>query len=497
MKWMSKQIVKTDLTPLFSPRSPSLNDDEAMYLMNEWNKELDAIEIYIHVKGKKFKKLITSQDDPEFGHFYSGDNYVISCMYTSRPDDSHSTSPTNPSLQHHQQQQINDRSNGHDEEATTMTNGHNNINGVQQHHKSGSQESITNGDQPQSLVDEEYSEVYFWQGRNASQMGWLNFTFGLQKEIEANCREKFHVIRMHQQKEDEKFLAHFGRKFIIHQGKRNQSSQYLKPYQLYQLRANGNPLTLRCIEIEPTAANLNSGFCFILKINSYHGQHHQGDSNGDHIMADDTIYHQNSAIIHNNNNNDQKLHEHLFVWIGSKANKSDAAIAQQIAAEKLSQNPTSPLILKEGFNDSIDNASGLQFWSALGGKQDYENDASFMLHTRLFRCSNDKGYFCISEERTDFCQDDLSDDDIMILDNGSQVILWIGPKSSEVEIRLACKSAEVYVRDLIKRKEGSARQLMLTFKGKESRKFTKCFHAWGDHKILKDPRGDEARFLKL
>jgi hypothetical protein len=40
-------------------------------------------------------------------------------------------------------------------------------------------------------------------------------------------------------------------------------------------------------------------------------------------------------------------------------------------------------------------------------------------------------------------QDDLADDDIMILDNGQQVFLWLGAKCSEVEIKLAYKSAQV------------------------------------------------------
>lgn len=42
-----------------------------------------------------------------------------------------------------------------------------------------------------------------------------------------------------------------------------------------------------------------------------------------------------------------------------------------------------------------------------------------------------------------FQQDDLADDDIMILDNGEQVFLWLGAKCSEVEIKLAYKSAQV------------------------------------------------------
>ena len=31
------------------------------------------------------------------------------------------------------------------------------------------------------------------------------------------------------------------------------------------------------------------------------------------------------------------------------------------------------------------------------------------------------GYFTVSEKCSDFCQDDLADDDIMILDSGEQV----------------------------------------------------------------------------
>jgi len=37
----------------------------------------------------------------------------------------------------------------------------------------------------------------------------------------------------------------------------------------------------------------------------------------------------------------------------------------------------------------------------------------------------------------------LADDDIMILDNGEQVFLWLGTRCSEVEIKLAYKSAQV------------------------------------------------------
>lgn len=41
------------------------------------------------------------------------------------------------------------------------------------------------------------------------------------------------------------------------------------------------------------------------------------------------------------------------------------------------------------------------------------------------RCSNEKGYFSISEKCSDFCQDDLADDDIMLLDNGKEVCAYL------------------------------------------------------------------------
>ena len=33
------------------------------------------------------------------------------------------------------------------------------------------------------------------------------------------------------------------------------------------------------------------------------------------------------------------------------------------------------------------------FWLGLGGRKAYDKEAEFMQYTRLFRCSNEKGYF--------------------------------------------------------------------------------------------------------
>ena len=57
--------------------------------------------------------------------------------------------------------------------------------------------------------------------------------------------------------------------------------------------------------------------------------------------------------------------------------------------------------------------------------EEYEEDADYLQHVRLFRCSNEKGFFSVSEKCTDFCQDDLADDDIMILDSGDAVSILV------------------------------------------------------------------------
>jgi len=148
--------------------------------------------------------------------------------------------------------------------------------------------------------------VYFWQGREASNMGWLTFTFSLQKKFESLFPGKLEVtslraaggvtlgppppalppfsslpslppgagrggcswgsglclgmgvgvpmalltptpcqvVRMTQQQENPKFLSHFKRRFVIHRGKRKERVSPPQP-SLYHIRTNGGALCTR------------------------------------------------------------------------------------------------------------------------------------------------------------------------------------------------------------------------------------------------------------
>lgn len=102
--------------------------------------------------------------------------------------------------------------------------------------------------------------VYFWQGRDASNMGWLTFTFSLQKKFEHLFGDKLEVVRLHQQQESFKFLAHFKRKMLIKTGKRTEAKNS-KDVEFYQMRSNGNSsLCTRTIQIKTDSSLLNSAF---------------------------------------------------------------------------------------------------------------------------------------------------------------------------------------------------------------------------------------------
>ncbi|XP_063536597.1 protein flightless-1 [Cydia strobilella] len=386
--WAKRQETKADLSALFTPRQPSMPATEAKTLADEWNEDLEAMEAFV-LEGRHFVRL----PDTELGVFYSQDCYVFLCRYILPAPEDESES-----------------SNGDEE---------------------GDADAVT-------------WVVYFWQGRRAPNMGWLTFTFGLERKFKQLCK-RLEVVRTHQQQESLKFMSHFHRRFIIRDGKRNQPpSGGKQPVELFELRSNGSALCTRLLQVKADAAQLNSAFCYILNVPL------EG--------ANDT----SSAIV--------------YAWIGSKADADSARLIEHIAEHKFNSPWVSLQVLTEG--SEPDNF----FWVALGGRKEYDTDAGFLNYTRLFRCSNEKGYFTVSEKCTDFCQDDLADDDIMILDNGDQVFLWLGAKCSEVEIKLAYKSAQVYIQHMKTLQPDHPRKLFLTLKNKESRRFTKCFHGWGEHK---------------
>ncbi|XP_033631198.1 protein flightless-1 homolog [Asterias rubens] len=396
-----KDEMKTDLSALFMPRQPPMASAEVEQLMDDWNEDLDGMESFV-LEGKKFVRL----PDKEIGHFYSGDCYVFLCRYwvpKDIPED--------------------------DEK------------------KEESSERGEDEDEDEEEPEEDFQcTVYFWQGRDASNMGWLTFTFSLQKKFESLFGDKLEVVRLCQQQENLKFLSHFKKNFVINRGRRRlpttaESTENSLNPSFYHIRANGNPLCIRCIQVHPTVQWLNSEFCYILKV---------------------PFKNQDSKGI-------------VYTWIGSKADPDMAHVTEELAYDMFDDTHSFQL-LSEG--EEPENF----WWVALGGQRKYDESAYYMHHSRLFRCSNEKGFFTVSEKCSDFCQDDLADDDVMILDTGNEVYLWCGPSSSEVERKLSFKSAQVYVQHMRNKEDEPNRKLATIRKGREPWKFLRCFHGWGAYK---------------
>uniref|UniRef100_A0A3Q1FFD5 FLII actin remodeling protein n=1 Tax=Acanthochromis polyacanthus TaxID=80966 RepID=A0A3Q1FFD5_9TELE len=395
-----KDQMKADLTALFLPRQPAMPLTEAEQLMEEWNEDLDGMEGFV-LEGKKFARL----PEEEFGHFFTQDCYVFLCRYWVPVE---------------YEEDEKEKKEGEGDE--------------------GGREGRDEEEEDKQPEEDFQCVVYFWQGRQASNMGWLTFTFSLQKKFESLFPGKLKVVRMTQQQENLKFLSHFKRKFIIHKGKRKQKTDSAQP-SLYHIRTNGSALCTRTIQIGTDSSNLNSEFCFILKV-PFESTDNQGI---------------------------------VYTWVGRAADPDEAKLAEDIM-NSMFDDTYSKQVINEG--EEPENF----FWVGIGSQKQYDEDAEYMKHARLFRCSNEKGYFSVSEKCSDFCQDDLADDDIMLLDNGKEVYMWVGTQTSQVEIKLSLKACQVYIQHMRSKDTEHPRKLRLVRKGNEPHCFTRCFHAWGAFK---------------
>ena len=118
-KWAEKQETKADLSALFAPRQPTIAECEAQQLMEEWNDDLERMEAFV-LEGKKFVRL----PENELGIFYTQNCYVFLCRYWIRVE---------------------------------------------------TPEGVAEDEE--SIEEDCQCVVYFWQGRDAGNMGWLTFTF--------------------------------------------------------------------------------------------------------------------------------------------------------------------------------------------------------------------------------------------------------------------------------------------------------------------------------
>ncbi|KFU89368.1 Villin-1, partial [Chaetura pelagica] len=164
-----------------------------------------------------------------------------------------------------------------------------------------------------------------------------------------------------------------------------------------------------------------------------------------------------------------------YLWCGKGCSGDEREMAKMVA----------DIVSKRDKHTILEGQEPAEFWEALGGKAPYASEKRFQEPTahyqpRLFECSNQTGRFIMTEV-VGFCQEDLDEDDVMLLDTWEEIFLWVGRNSNTYERNEAIASAKEYLkthpagRDL-------ATPIILVKQGYEPLNFTGWFNAWDPYK---------------
>ncbi|XP_070764333.1 scinderin like a [Enoplosus armatus] len=270
--------------------------------------------------------------------------------------------------------------------------------------------------------------IYTWQGQKCTQ-DELAASAYLTVNLDDSMGGVATQVRVSQGQEHPHLVSVFKEKsLVIHLGGTSRESGESKPgsTRLFHIRQSSNKAT-RAVEVEPTASSLNTNDVFVLK-----------------------------------------SPESLFLWKGKGATPEEMAAAKYVAG-LLGGTATVVEETKEPAG----------FWSALGGKKEYQTSKTLQKMVRpprLFSCSNKIGRLIAEEVPGEVTQMDLATDDVMILDTGDQIFVWVGKDANEVEKTGSQKIAEDYVNSDPSGRRGIP--ISTIKQGEEPPSFTGWFHAW-------------------
>ncbi|XP_076001281.1 scinderin like b isoform X2 [Genypterus blacodes] len=269
--------------------------------------------------------------------------------------------------------------------------------------------------------------IYTWQGQKCTQDELVGSAF-LTVKLDESMGGSPVQVRVTQGQEPPHLMSLFqGKPMIIHTGGTSRSGHSKAgTTRLFHIRQSSCNAT-RAVEVKPSASSLNTNDVFVLKTPSC-----------------------------------------LCVWRGVGASDEEMEAAKHVAG-----------FLGGSAKNVSEGSEPADFWSALGGKKDYQTSKSLrnmIKPPRLFGCSNKTGRLIVEEVPGDFNQTDLATDDVMILDTWDQIFIWVGNDANEVERTGAPKIAKEYVDSDPSGRTGLP---ITTIKqGAEPPTFTGWFQAW-------------------
>uniref|UniRef100_A0A665UIL6 Gelsolin-like n=1 Tax=Echeneis naucrates TaxID=173247 RepID=A0A665UIL6_ECHNA len=281
--------------------------------------------------------------------------------------------------------------------------------------------------------------IYTWWGLKCTQDELAASAF-LTVKLDDSMGGAPVQVRVTQGQEPPHLMSLFqGKPMIIHNGgtSRKGGQSQASSTRLFHIRQSSSRAT-RAVEVEATASNLNTNDTFVLKSPNA-----------------------------------------LFVWRGVGASDEEMEAAKHVVG-----------FIGGSASHVSEGKEPADFWSALGGKKDYQTSKSLqnmVKPPRLFGCSNKTGRLIlyINEVPGDFTQSDLATDDVMILDTWEQIFLWVGKEANAEERKGAPKIAK----DYIDSDPSGRRGLPITTikQGAEPPTFTGWFQAWDPKMWETDP----------
>eukprot|EP00095_Tigriopus_kingsejongensis_P000318 maker-scaffold292_size219010-snap-gene-1.31 protein:Tk00318 transcript:maker-scaffold292_size219010-snap-gene-1.31-mRNA-1 annotation:"hypothetical protein DAPPUDRAFT_311761" len=283
--------------------------------------------------------------------------------------------------------------------------------------------------------------IYFWLGAHSSvdERG----TAALKAvELDDRLGGRPVQIRVVQGKEPAHFLAMFDGLFTILEGGRASAfdeagTEDKSLGSTYMLQVHGrSELTSKAAQVPLKASSLNTNDCF--------------------VVADG---------------------KEAFLWMGKGSTGDEREVAKKIGGS-----------IDQDANIVYEGQERDDFWSLLGGKGPYLDerimkDVGETYFPRLFHGSNASGNFRL-EEILNFGQVDLVMEDVMLLDVGDTVFIWLGQYSNTNERQAALKSAQDYLEsDPAGRDKDTP--IVVTKQGHEPPHFIGFFGAW-DAKLFSD-----------
>ncbi|KAG7261943.1 hypothetical protein CRUP_007002 [Coryphaenoides rupestris] len=265
-------------------------------------------------------------------------------------------------------------------------------------------------------------------------------------------------VRVPMGKEPLHLMAIFKGKMIIYEeGSSRDNSGYTPPtLRLFHVRGT-NDFNTQAIEVSARCSNLNSNDVFVLSTENC-----------------------------------------CFLWYGKGCSGDERQMGKSLA-DIISKREK--LVIAEGQEPAL-------FWVSLGGKSQYANSKRLQeglcsVTPRLFECSNQTGCF-LATEITNFDQEDLDEDDVMLLDIWDMVFLWMGNGANRVEKEAAVTTVQEYLR-LHPSGRDVDTSIVLVKQGFEPPTFTGWFHAWDPQKWsggksyqeLKAELGDATEIIKI